>query len=30
MQMQIAIEAELEAETKRMDEMIKRAYRTTR
>ena len=30
MQMQAAIERELEAETKRMDEMIKRAYRTTR
>ena len=30
MQMQTAIQAELNAETKRMDEMIKRAYRTTR
>ena len=30
MQMQASIEAELNAETKRMDEMIKRAYRTTR
>lgn len=30
MQMQAAIEAELDAETKRMDEMIRRAYRTTR
>jgi hypothetical protein len=29
-QMQKAIEAELNAETKRMDEMIKRAYRTSR
>ena len=29
-QMQVAIERELDAETKRMDEMIKRAYRTTR
>ena len=28
-QMQQSIERELEAETKRMDEMIKRAYRTT-
>ncbi len=28
--MQTAIETELEAETKRMDENIKRAYRTTR
>jgi len=30
MLMERAIEAELKAETKRMDEMIKRAYRTTR
>jgi len=29
MLMERAIEAELKAETKRMDEMIKRAYRTT-
>jgi hypothetical protein len=30
MQMQTAIEAELDAETKRMDAKIKRAYRATR
>jgi len=30
MEMEQAIKAELKAETKRMDEMIKRAYRTTR
>jgi len=30
MLMERAIEAELKAETMRMDEMIKRAYRTTR